>query len=682
MSIDFNLWGPEVDDKIDFPLIKQQAAANSLAVLEAWLPGGKVSRGEYQCASIYGGVGDSCSTNLSTGVGSDFATGQTWGDLIDLIAQSEDCAPHEAARKLKEFIGGGSFPVKAMPVIPRQSAEDRYAFGKALAAGMWIEADFIIPADHPYLLRKGITPSAGIKYHPQTQTLLIPLQDENGVQWNAQRIWPDGDKKGVHCGKITGNYHVIMPPEGKSDIIYIAEGYATSQTVAMITKKMCVMALSAGNLAPVAEKIAKKYPTSKIIIAADNDCETEGNPGIRAANEAVKRIGRGCVIAPPGDKKADWNDYANEHGAKLCHDLLFSVPPKKLFIDIADLAETETVWLIEDLLAVENLSMVFGPSGSGKSFLALDWAFHIAAGKDWNGKKVTKGGVLYFCGEGKSGIIKRRCAWEKHHNLKLSRSTFKMSESTIEFTPEGIEAVLCELREYAEQGFYPVYIIIDTLARSMPAGGDENSVKDMMLFLSMCARLQEEFQAHVQPVHHTGHTENRRARGSSAIRAALDAEICLLPDDKMFGKIEWTKTKDYDAPTPISYKLEKVSYGDSKNQSSLVMVCNLDFVPEPQTAVSKDFYDWLKDCADNLGTWPTLHAPTARDMFLMQEGITKSHWKRGLDSLLAANTITATKRGVAYDVITFRLPQSEYEDLQEQITLDMFASLVAAKRNQ
>lgn len=579
-KIDFNLW-PHEDkkDTIDFQEIKGQAQANIAAILEAWLPGGKIVQNEYQCGSIYGGKGDSCSTNLNTGVGSDFATGQAWGDLIDLVAQSDDVAPIEAARKLRDFIHGGGFDTRPIPVIPKQSPEERYAIGQRSAVELWLNAEVIIPSDNEYLMKKQITPSSEVKYNPLTKDILVPLKDENGVVWNVQRINPDGTKKGVHCGKISGTYHIIMPDGGKHDIIYICEGYATAQTVALITRKMSVMAVSAGNLGNVAEKIARLHPTSKIIIAADNDNATDGNPGIKAANEAVKRIGKGCVIAPPAaeGQSVDWNDYAISHGARTCQNLLFSLPQKPMFLDIAMLEEIEQEWLIEDILVLRNISLIFGPSGAGKSFLALDWAFHVALGKTWHKKAVKKGGVLYFCGEGRSGIIKRRKAWEHEHGVKIPANCFQMSESTVTFDAEGMERVVLELQTLAEGGFHPVMIIIDTMARSMSGDADENSVKDTMLFLNMCGMLQDTYGAHVMPIHHSGHSDNKRARGSSAIRAALDAEICIIPKSKKDGVIEWTKTKDYEAPLNINYLLKNVDYGNNRHQSSLVMTYDFEY---------------------------------------------------------------------------------------------------------
>ena len=71
-------------------------------VVQDLLPGGKISGKEYLCASLQGGSGESCRTNLETGVGSDFATGDSWSDIIDLAARTWEVRPYEAAKRLGE----------------------------------------------------------------------------------------------------------------------------------------------------------------------------------------------------------------------------------------------------------------------------------------------------------------------------------------------------------------------------------------------------------------------------------------------------------------------------------------------------------------------------------------------------------------------------------------------------
>lgn len=80
--------------------------------------------------------------------------------------------------------------------------------------------------------------------------------------------------------------------------------------------------------------------------------------------------------------------------------------------------QTPTSWLVKDLITASSLGLIFGLSGSGKSFLALDIAFCIATGIDFHGYKVTQGSVVYIAGEGYAGLKKRIKALELKYGIK------------------------------------------------------------------------------------------------------------------------------------------------------------------------------------------------------------------------------------------------------------------------
>ena len=70
-----------------FEQVKAALAPRLPEVLADLLPGGRISGRDYVCASLQGDAGTSCATNLETGKGSDFATGESWGDVIALAAK-------------------------------------------------------------------------------------------------------------------------------------------------------------------------------------------------------------------------------------------------------------------------------------------------------------------------------------------------------------------------------------------------------------------------------------------------------------------------------------------------------------------------------------------------------------------------------------------------------------------
>lgn len=603
--IDFNQWGQHDERKeIDFAYVKALCSSNIMTILEHYQPGGKLVNGEYVCATKYGGAGSSCSTNVRTGVGSDFGAAESWGDAIDLVSQIEDCSMSEAARRLQDMLSGGSTTSRPIPVIPQQSPEERYAAGQKVALGLWVESE-TCPNQHPYLVKKGINADSGIRLHSATGNILVPLYDENGVLWSVQRIGPDGDKKINHSGKLTGNFYIIG---GERDVVYICEGYATAQTVAMATGKTAVMAVSAGNLATVGEKISKMFPSCQLVFAADNDQkpDTDDNPGIKAANAAAKQISRGTVIAPPfpAGVKGDWNDYAIQHGGKITRELLLSHKRSQVFVDIKTIACIEPQFLVEDVVETPCTGMVFGPSGGGKSFFVLDMIFHIACGKKWLGKPVKQGPVFYVCGEGRHAIPRRLKAWEKHHGEQLPYNSFLMSSARVDFSPESVRDMVIEIDHLGDVTGHPAIIVIDTMARALPGDADENSSKDVGSFIDECDRLQTKYNCVVLIVHHTGHADSasKRARGSSAIKGAMDVEILISKE----RTIEWTKTKDMEPHPPIKFELLPVQYGEGKREHSCVLKYDMEWNPKAarsETAYRKAARQALQQAveADNIG---------------------------------------------------------------------------------
>jgi hypothetical protein len=75
-------------------------------------------------------------------------------------------------------------------------------------------------------------------------------------------------------------------------------------------------------------------------------------------------------------------------------------------------------WLIEGILPANKLSVVYGASGTGKSFLTLDWGLSVATGTDWQGYKVKQGAVAYIAAEKGTGYKRRIQAWFQHAGLK------------------------------------------------------------------------------------------------------------------------------------------------------------------------------------------------------------------------------------------------------------------------
>lgn len=236
-----------------------------------------------------------------------------------------------------------------------------------------------------------------------------------------------------------------------------------------------------------------------------------------------------------------------------------------------------TSWLIENWIPQSSLVCTYAPSGSLKSFLVLDQALHICTGAAWNGSPSKQGAVLYIAGEGRNGLIKRIAAWRKHYKNEVLEN-FYLSNTAIELLDSSnVEQVIKEAKGYADKHGEVSMIVVDTLNRNFGAG-DENKTQDMTAFINAVGRLQAQTNSCVHIVHHTSKADSSVARGSGALRAALDCEFMIdaqkANTDRVTAiTVSCKKMKDDDFPEPIKFKPLTVDLGnkDGARISSLIL---------------------------------------------------------------------------------------------------------------
>lgn len=199
--------------------------------------------------------------------------------------------------------------VKAMKA-QRDADESARLKGEAdKAAIRWRGA--AAPGAHPYLVQKGVQPHGA---RCDGETLLIPLRDTAGKLHSLQTITPDGMKR--FRGRMKGCYFPLgRKPQG---FLIVCEGFATGASIHEATGLPVAVAFNAGNLGLVAAALHKAYPALVLVLAADDDHLTPGNPGITAARQAALAVG-GFVVAPQfpkgrPPKATDFNDLATLAG--------------------------------------------------------------------------------------------------------------------------------------------------------------------------------------------------------------------------------------------------------------------------------------------------------------------------------------------------------------------------------
>lgn len=236
--------------------------------------------------------------------------------------------------------------------------------------------------------------------------------------------------------------------------------------------------------------------------------------------------------------------------------------PGKRFLSLDEMmaAPVAPEWLLDGYLTADTLVMLYGESTAMKSFVALDMGLCIASGTPWHEVKVSRPGpVAYVAAEGGVGMRKRIRAWATEHHLATPAPFYTLPEPAA--LPDGpdMDALVVGLEEIAGQHGPLRLVVLDTLARTF-GGLDENSSRDMSVYVAALDRLRTTFGCAVLVVHHSGLADKSRARGSSVLRAALDWEMSLEVKDEV-RTLSVTKAKDYEAPAPRGFRPKSVGIG-------------------------------------------------------------------------------------------------------------------------
>lgn len=210
--------------------------------------------------------------------------------------------------------------------------------------------------------------------------------------------------------------------------------------------------------------------------------------------------------------------------------------------------------LIDGLLQRNSLAALYGRSGGGKSFLAVDWALCVATGSWWFGKKVHPGRVLYLAAEGAVGMGDRVEAWKSYRGVYTAGDIIWLPVAVDLLEPAAARALATVASE-----LQPVLVVVDTLNRSMP-GGDENKSGDMGRLVAAADNIRAATGACVLIVHHVGKAADAGLRGHSSLEAALETSIELKTTDEV---IEVQIAKQRNAPGGDKIRLQRVNVGTS-----------------------------------------------------------------------------------------------------------------------
>lgn len=405
-----------------------------------------------------------------------------------------------------------------------------------------------LPADqHPYLTRKDI-PALGEIRITNDGLLLLPLRDFNGALHSLQLIAPDKrfpggrDKSFLLGGRTQGCFYTV---EDRKDAPFvIAEGYATGVSIHIATGWNVLCAMSAQNLEPVAKAFRTKFSSETLVIAADNDRFTDGNPGHALAQAAAKAARAQVALPEFSDqdlRSTDFNDLARLEGFHAVKTALTRAAEhsgdwsvhRKDGCNLQLLEIVEPVKIIENIFTERSKLVIGGASKTNKTWMTMTMALCIATGKEFLGNATIKKRVLYVDLEMNPDVFTLRLQMIcKAHGITLEKGAFSYLSlrgklHDLNTSKEIIDKLLPVARKDGAE-----VIVIDPVYK-VNLDGDENSARDQTRLFKGLDVFTSQLGASLIIVDHFGKGDQSEKdpldtiRGSSAKAGDLDAALII-----------------------------------------------------------------------------------------------------------------------------------------------------------
>ena len=469
---------------------------------------------------------------------------------------------------------GESKPQQAAPARARPVAPPRQPAPGMRAAEVWGRCEAATNA-HPYIVAKKAAgvPLEGLRVLPagdalriggesMAGALVVPVLRTNGTASTLQfialpdvaaRLKANGKPGKLNLPGASVEGWFVVGDVAPGGVVYIVEGIGAAWSCWQATGAAAVVCFGAGRMRAVAAELRQRDTAARLVLVPDTGKEEQ-------AQAIAKEVNALVVTMPPGwPQNSDVNDLAKRDGADVLAALLESAKeppqaePRYKLLGADDLRNLPPLaWRVRGVLPAVGLAGLYGPSASGKSFLALDMAAAVAEGRRWFDCRVEAAPVVYAALEGEGGFKLRVAAWEAHTGralpagLTMVLQPFKLTE------PQDVRDLAAVVPDGA-------VVFLDTLNRAAPTA-DENSSKDMGEILSAAKLLQTLVSGLVVLVHHTGKDSTKGLRGHSSLFAALDAAIEVSRDgDRRGWKV--AKSKDGQDGDAQAFKLQIETLG-------------------------------------------------------------------------------------------------------------------------
>ena len=508
-------------------------------------------------------------------------------------------APKKAAEPPRKPAPGMS-PAEVWNRCEAATAAHRYITAKA-AAGVPLGALRVVPAGDA--LRIAGQGMAG--------ALVVPAYGPQGLQ-SLQLIPPPGAGKKLNLpGAPMAGASFTVGEVVPGAPLYLCEGIGQAWACWQATGNAAVVCFGWGNVGKVAADLRQRDAAARLVVVPDVGKEQE-------AAKIAQAVGAAVCLMPQGEEtNFDANDLAQRDGHDVLAALLEAAtePPKPAprykLLGADELRNLPPLaWRVRGVLPAVGLAALYGPSASGKSFLAFDMAASIAEGQHWFDCRVEAAPVVYAALEGEAGFKLRAQAWETSRGralpdgLRMMLQPFKLTDG---------QDVL-DLAAVVPAG---AVVVLDTLNRAAPTA-DENRSRDRGEILGPAKTLQTLTGGLVVLVHHTGKNAAAGLRGHSSLFAAMDAAIEVSREG---DRREWkvAKSKDGQDGTAHQFKLQVEALGTEPTGEAITScvvvrdtaVEDVRAVKLPQGGNQRVILDALRELLQKAGPFNTLGAPAS-----------------------------------------------------------------------
>jgi hypothetical protein len=243
-------------------------------------------------------------------------------------------------------------------------------------------------------------------------------------------------------------------------------------------------------------------------------------------------------------------------------------------------------WIVNGLIENGSFCSLYGDSGAGKSFLAIELAACIATGTPFHGIPVKQGPVIYLAGEGHSGLARRFKAWSIARGISLEGVPLYLSAGAMALIEPTVMGPVCNaLEKLIKEIGNPSLVILDTWSRVL--GGDDSAPSDAAAGVAALDGLRARYgNFAAMVVHHEGHQKGR-GRGWSGLRAAVDMEYRAERGTDGILRLECTKAKDTHGMEPMAFHFMGVELpmrNESGEPVTSAVLNQVEWEPAPGTS--------------------------------------------------------------------------------------------------